>query len=101
MRTCLSSFSDFFKGLACVPHDIPKNIEPASQPVLLIEAKKEDPLEPVNALIEAPSEGALEEVYDEKCKKHSRASSLEACIILAPLIIGVFYSYMLSHLSSS
>jgi len=101
MRTCLSSFSDFFKDLACVPHDTIKNVEETTPPSGLIEVKKEDP--PTNTLVEKADATEVENVdsvYEEKfeCKKHRRATSLEACIILTPLILGLFYSYVMSTL---
>jgi hypothetical protein len=42
----------------------------------------------------------VDSVYEKKvCKyKARRATALEACIIITPLIIGVFYSYTLSAL---
>jgi hypothetical protein len=105
MRTCLSSFSDFFKDLACVPHDSVKNVEettaPSADTAALNEVKKED--SPTNTLVE---NGAVDEVedidsvYEDKSTgyKHRKSTTLETCIILAPLILGLFYSYVMTSL---
>jgi len=115
MRTCLSSFSDFFKDLTCVPHDTVKNVE-ETKPIMN-EVKEDAPTENLskeappneelkNSLVDQVDPDALvndlvvDSVYEKKvCKyKHSRATALEACIIITPLIIGVLYSYGLSAL---
>jgi hypothetical protein len=108
MRTCLSSFSDFFKDLACVPHDTVKNVEEttATTAAGLNEVKKEDSKDysnPENTLVEKDTEGVedVDSVYDEEhppTHKYRRSTPLEACIILAPLIIGMLYSYMMTNL---
>ena len=102
MRTCLSSFSDFFKDLACVPHDTLKNVEGTVSPVLneVKEDSKGDS-NPENALVENDEEDKVEDVdsvYEEKPATYRRTTALEACIILAPLILGFFYSYLITNL---
>jgi hypothetical protein len=100
MRTCLSSFSDFFKDLACVPHDTVKNVEETKPPSL------DELKEPTNTLVEEDDNTEntevdnLDSVYDDTMlnSNDSRSYSLEVCIILAPLVIGVFYSYMMVYL---
>ena len=103
MRTCLSSFNDFFKDLACLPHDTVKNVE-ETKPPSLDEVKG-----PNNTLVEKDEENEeneedevdnLDSVYDDTMlnSNDSRSYSLEVCIILAPLVIGVFYSYMMVYL---
>jgi hypothetical protein len=100
MRTCLSSFSDFFKDLACVPHDTVKNVE-ETKPAVLTEVK-EDPKgnsDPENTLVEDEVHD-VDSVYEEKTSsyKYRRTTALEACIILAPLILGAVYSYIMTNL---
>lgn len=100
MRTCLSSFSDFFKDLACVPHDIVKNVEETTAAAVLTEVKN-DPTkeESENTLVEKTAEdevGDVDSVYDDTPSNDNRTTVLEACIIIAPLVIGVFYSYLMT-----
>jgi hypothetical protein len=104
MRTCLSSFSDFFKDLACVPHDTVKNVE-ETKPADLTEVKEDSKSEskPENTLVEKVAEGEVHDVdtvYEEtpSTYRHSRTTALEACIILAPLILGALYSYVMTTL---
>ena len=103
MRTCLSSFSDFFKDLTCLPHDTVKNVEETA-PLSVNEVK-----EPQNTLVEKVENVEkdkkddvvnLDSVYDDTIlnSNDSRSYSLEACIVLAPLVIGAFYSYMMVYL---
>ena len=107
MRTCLSSFSDFFKDLACVPHDTVKNVEETTTTAAgLNEVKKEDSKDysnPQNTLVEKDTEDVedVDSVYDEEhppTHKYRRSTTLEACLILAPLFLGVFYSYVMTSL---
>jgi hypothetical protein len=100
MRTCLSSFSDFFKDLACVPHDTVKNVEETKPPAGLNEVKNDPPNEePQPALAEKSD--VVEEVdlvYDDTPTDDPRTTALEACLILAPLILGVVYSYAMTSI---
>lgn len=105
MRTCLSSFSDFFKDLTCVPHDTVKNVEETKPMAVMTEVKNADPPkeEPQNSLVENEVEVEnleVDSVYEKKvCKsKYPRATALESCLIITPLIIAVFYSYVLPTL---
>ncbi|NDB85914.1 MAG: hypothetical protein EB127_24925 [Alphaproteobacteria bacterium] len=100
MRTCLSSFSDFFKDLACVPHDTVKNVEETKPPSL------DEVKEPTNTLVENAENTEntevdnLDSVYDDTMlnSNDKRSSYLEIGIILVPLVLGAFYSYMMVHL---
>jgi hypothetical protein len=100
MRTCLSSFSDFFKDLACVPHDTVKNVEETTPPGLT-EVKDSNP---ENSLAEKDDQDQQDEVedvdsvYQETSSIPRRATVLEACLILAPLILGAMYSYMMTSM---
>ena len=101
MRTCLSSFSDFFKDLACVPHDTVKNVEETTPPGLTegpanMIVNKDENVENAEDL----DVDDLESVYDDTIvnSKDSRSTLLEACIVLTPLVLGAFYSYMMIHL---
>jgi hypothetical protein len=99
MRTCLSSFSDFFKDLACVPHDTIKNVEETKPPACLNEVKNDPPKEePKNTLDENDEVEEVDSVYDDTPTDDDRTSALEACLILAPLILGVVYSYMMTSI---
>jgi len=100
MSTCFSTFSAFFKDLACVPHDTVKNGEETTPPLNE---------EPANMIVNKDEnvENAedldvddLESVYDDTIvnSKNSRSTLLEACIVLTPLVLGAFYSYMMVHL---
>jgi len=101
MSTCFSSFSDFFKDLTCAPHDTVKNVEETTPPSLneepanMIVNKDENVDKDENAEVDY-----LESVYDDTIvnSKDSRSTLLEACIILTPLVLGAFYSYMMVHL---
>jgi hypothetical protein len=103
MRTCLSSFSDFFKDLTCIPHDTVKNVE-ETKPLSLNEVKDNPSKEePVNTIVDKDENAEvddLESVYDDTIvnSKDSRSTSVEVCIVLAPLVLGAFYSYMMVHL---
>ena len=103
MRTCLSSFSDFFKDLACVPHDTVKNVEETKAPGLTeVKEDKEvkDDSNPENTLVEEDTEVEdVDSVYEEKSSIPRRATALEACLVLAPLILGVMYSYIMTSLT--
>ena len=99
MRTCLSSFSDFFKDLACVPHDTVKNVEETKPPACLNEVKNDPPKEELqNTLDENDEVEEVDSVYDDTPTDDDRTSALEACLILAPLILGVVYSYMMTSI---
>ena len=99
MRTCLSSFSDFFKDLACVPHDTVKNVEETKPPAGLNEVKNDPPNEePQNTLVEKSEVEEVDLVYDNTPTDDTRTSALEACLILAPLILGIVYSYTMTSI---
>jgi hypothetical protein len=99
MRTCLSSFSDFFKDLACVPHDTVKNVEETKPPACLNEVKNDPPKEELqNTLDENDEVEEVYSVYDDTPTDDDRTSALEACLILAPLILVVVYSYMMTSI---
>jgi hypothetical protein len=42
----------------------------------------------------------LDSVYDDTIvnSKNNRSTLLEVCIVLTPLVLGAFYSYMMVHL---
>lgn len=102
MRTCLSSFSDFFKDLACVPHDIVKNVEETTAAAVLTEVKNDSTKEePENTLVEKTAEdevGDVDSLYEDKPNDDNRATVLEAFLILAPLILGIVYSYTMTSI---
>jgi hypothetical protein len=98
MRTCLSSFSDFFKDLACVPHDTLKNVEETVAPGLneVKEISKSES-EPENTLVE-DEVNDVDSVYEENPSTYRKATVLEACLMITPLILGLFYSYVMTSL---
>jgi len=105
MRTCLSSFSDFFKDLACVPHDTVKNVEETKPPACINEVKNDPPKEePKNTLDENDENDENDEVeevdsvYDDTPTDAPRTTALEACLILTPLILGIVYSYAMTSI---
>ena len=102
MRTCLSSFSDFFKDLACVPHDTVKNVEQTTAAAVLTEVKNDPAKEqPENTLVKKDAEGEVEDVdsvYDDTPSNDNRTTALEAFLILAPLILGIVYSYTVTSI---
>ena len=99
MRTCLSSFSDFFKDLACVPNDTVKNVEETVPPALN-EVKEETKSEsdPENTLVEEDEVHDVDSVYEDTPTTYNRATALEACLMITPLILGIFYSYVMTSL---
>ena len=99
MRTCLSSFNDFFKDLACLPHDTVKNVEETVAPALK-EVKEESKSEsdPENTLVEEDEVHDVDSVYEERPTTYRRATALEACLMITPLILGIFYSYVMTSL---
>jgi hypothetical protein len=100
MSTCFSSFSDFFKDLTCVPHDTVKNVEETTPPLnegpANMIVNKDENVENAEDL----DVDDLDSVYDDTIvnSKNSRSTLLEACIVLTPLVLGAFYSYMMVHL---
>ena len=104
MKTCLSSFSDFFKDLACVPHDVVKNVEDTKADLNEVKKSASEP-GPENTTVENEldldhDDGVddVDSIYEENPNMGRMSTPLEASLILAPIIIGVVYSYVMLYL---
>ena len=102
-----SKFSSFFRTLACIPADVEKIVEevkPILNEVVSINNKSGPP---ENDLVDADEDDEdtldTDQLNDQDENAHfldGKAGRLEACIMITPLILGVFYSYMMIHLTS-
>lgn len=103
-----SKFSSFFRTLACIPADVPKNVEevkPILNEVVSINNKSGPPENDLDDEEDEEDEDTLDtdQLNDQDEGGHfldGKAGRLEACIMITPLILGVFYSYMMIHLTS-
>jgi hypothetical protein len=109
-----SKFSNFFRALACIPADLEKNVEEAKASVgdsVTLNNKSGSPeniLREANADADTDDEDEDEEdALDTDELNHEDAhfldgkgGRLEACLMVTPLILGVFYSYLMIHLTS-
>jgi hypothetical protein len=101
-----SKFGSFFRTLACIPADIPKNVEevkPSLNEVVRINNKSGPP---ENDLDDEEDEDAVDtdQLNDQDEGGHfldGKGGVVEACLMVTPLILGVFYSYLMIHLTTN
>jgi hypothetical protein len=72
-----------------------KNVEETVPPALK-EVKEES--NPENTLVEKDEVDDVDSVYEDTPTTYRRATALEACLMITPLILGIFYSYVVTSL---